>query len=92
MKTLKTAKVRSFAIDMDMYTNFQYREMLDNEKGIFYSDYDFGACVNSCEYEDEPLRISHSAVEEVKVVYNKEFKQYMTIVKTKSGNVYYVQL
>lgn len=46
MKTLKSSKQKSFAIDMDMYTNTQYIEMLDNEKGIFYVDYDFDTCGN----------------------------------------------
>ena len=46
MKTLKSSKQKSFAINMDMYTNTQYIEMLDNEEGIFYVDYDF-ACINS---------------------------------------------
>lgn len=92
MKTLKSSKQKSFAIDMDMYTNTQYIEMLDNEKGIFYVDYDFGTSGNSDEYEDEPLRINHSAVEEVKVIYNKEFGEYMTVVKTTSGNTYYIVL
>ena len=92
MKTLKTARQKSFTIDMDMYTNTQYIEMLENEKGIFYVDYEYGTTSNTDEYEDEPLRIAHRAVAEVKVVYNKEFGQYMSVVKTFSGNTYYVTL
>jgi hypothetical protein len=92
MKTLKSSKQKSFAIDMDMYTNMQYVEMLENEKGIFYVDYDFGTSSNVDEYEDESLRIDHRVVEEVKVIYSKEFGQYMNVVKTHSGNTYYVTL
>lgn len=92
MKTLKSSKQKSFSIDMDMYTNRQYIEMLENEDGIFYVDYDFGTSSSVDEYEDEPLRIDHRAVAEVKVVYNKEFGQYMSVVKTHSGNTYFVTL
>lgn len=92
MKVRKNSRQRSFAIDMDMYTNREYMEMLENERGIFYVGWDNDTSHNVDEYEDEPLRINCSACEEVKVVYNKEFEEYMNVVKTKSGNTYFVQL
>ena len=70
MKTLKNSKQKSFVIAMDMYTNEQYIEMLENED----------------------LRINHSSVAEIKVVYNREFDEYMNVVKTYSDNTYYVTL
>lgn len=68
--------------------------MLESEDGVFYVDLEspYGASRNVDEYEDEPLRINCSACEEVKVVYNKEFGSYMTVVKTYTGNTYFVQL
>ena len=92
MKTLKNSKQKSFAIAMDMYTNEQYIEMLENEEGIFYIGCDYDATSDVEEYEDEDLRINHSSVAEIKVVYNREFDEYMNVVKTYSGNTYYVQL
>ena len=92
MKTLKSSKQRSFAIDMDMYTNEQYIEMLENEEGIFYVGCGYDATSDIEEYDDEPLRINHSAVAEVKVVYNKQFDEYMNVVKTYTSNTYFVQL
>lgn len=77
---------------MNMYTNVDCIEMLDSVKGIFYVGCDFCTCGNSDEYEDEPLRINHSEVEEIKVVYNKKFNEYKNVVKTKNGDVYYIQL
>ena len=91
MKTLKSSKQRSFSIDMDMYTNEQYREMLENEEGIFYVGWGYDTTSDVEEYDDEPLRINHSAVEEIKVIYNKQFDEYMNVVKTYTGNTYYVQ-
>ena len=92
MKTLKNSKQKSFAIAMDMYTNEQYIEMLKNEEGIFYICLGFGATSDIEEYDGEDLRINHSSVAEIKVVYNREFDEYMNVVKTYSGNTYYVTL
>ena len=92
MKTLKNSKQKSFAIAMDMYTNEQYIEMLENEEDIFYIGCDYDATSDVEEYEDEDLRINHSSVAEIKFVYNREFDEYMNVVKTYSGNTYYVQL
>lgn len=91
MKTLKRAKQKSFSIDMDMYNRMQYEEMLESGDGIFYVGWD-NPSHSVDEYDGEDLRINHSSVEEVKVVYNKEFGEYMNVVKTYSGHTYYVTL
>jgi hypothetical protein len=92
MKTLKNSKQKSSAIAMDMYTNEQYIEMSKNEEGIFYICLGFGAISDIEEYDGEDLRINHSSVAEIKVVYNREFDEYMNVVKTYSSNTYYVTL
>ena len=92
MKTLKNSKQKSFAIAMDMYTNKQYIEMLEKEECIFYVCLGCGATSDIEKYDDEDLRINHSSVAEIKVVYNREFDEYMNVVKTYSGNTYYVTL
>lgn len=66
MKVRKNARQRSFPIDMDMYTSREYIEMLENERGIFYVDWDNDTSYNVDEYDGEPLRINVSACEEVK--------------------------
>ena len=47
---------------------------------------------NSDSYRGETLRINHSACEEVKVVHNKDYDLYMTVVKTYDGSIYYIKL
>ena len=91
MKTVKRTYIGSFELDMTMYTTFDAKEMLEN-KDIFYVNDNHDVVSNSDGYRGEPLRINHSACEEVKVIHNKDYDLYMTVVKTHNGDVYYIKL
>ena len=92
MKTRKRTSFGSFSINMNMYSVYDAKEMLDNNNDIFYINDEFDIKSTSENYRGEELRINHSVCEEVKVVYNEEYKEYENVVKTKDGAVYYVQL
>ena len=92
MKTLKRTGIGSFELDMTMYTTFNAKEMLNNNSNIFYVNYNYDVTSDIDSYKGEPLRINHSACEEVKVIYNKNYDLYMTVVKTYDGETYYIKL
>lgn len=92
MKTRKRTGFGSFAINMNMYSVYDAKEMLDNNSDIFYINDEFDIESTSEKYRGEELRINHSACEEVKVIYNEEYEEYENVVKTKDGDIYYVQL
>lgn len=92
MKTVKRTDIRSFELDMTMYTTFDAKDMLDNNNNIFYVNDNYDVKSSSDSYRGEPLRINHSACEEVKVVHNKDYDLYMTVVKTYDGSIYYIKL
>lgn len=92
MKTLKRTDIGSFELDMTMYTAFDAKEMLDNNSDIFYVNDSYDVTSDSDSYKGEPLRINHSACEEVKVIHNKDYDLYMTVVKTCNGDTYYIKL
>lgn len=92
MKTVKRTNIGSFELDMTMYTTFVAKDMLENNSDIFYVNDDYDVTSNIDEYKGEPLRINHKACEEVKVVHNKDYDLYMTVVKTYDGSIYYIKL
>lgn len=92
MKTVKRTNFGSFELDMTMYTTFDAKDMLDNNNDIFYVNDNHDVTSNSDSYRGEPLRINHSACEEVKVVHDKVYDLYMTVVKTYNGSIYYIKL
>lgn len=92
MKTRKRIGFGSFSIDMNMYSVYDAKEMLDNNSDIFYINDEFDIKSTSENYRGEELRINHSACVEVKVIYNEKYEEYENVVKTKDGAVYYVQL
>ena len=92
MKTLKRAEVDSFELDMTMYNTYNAKEMLDSNSDIFYVNDEYDVVDGSENYKGEPLRINHKAVEEIKVIYSKDFDCYMNTVKDKEGNTYFVKL
>lgn len=95
MKTNKNSKTRNFKIDMDMYTYKEAIQMLDENDNIFYLNDEYEPILNSHKegyLGKETLRINHCVCTEVKVIYNKEFGEYMNIVKTIDNNSYYINL
>lgn len=92
MKTVKRTDIGSFELDMTMYTTFDAKDMLEDNKNIFYVNDNYDVTSNSDSYRGEALRINHSACEEVKVVHNKDYDLYMTVVKTYDGSIYYIKL
>ena len=92
MKTVKRTNIGSFELDMTMYTTFDAKDMLDNNSDIFYVNDSHDVISDSDIYKGEPLRINHSACEEIKVVHNKDYDLYMTVVKTYDGSIYYINL
>ena len=92
MKTLKRTDIGSFELDMTMYTTFNAKEMLNSNSNIFYVNDSHDVTSDSDSYKGEPLRINHSACEEVKVIHNKDYDLYMTVVKTYDCETYYIKL
>jgi hypothetical protein len=92
MKTVKITDIESFELDMTMYTEFNAKNMLDNNSDIFYVNDSYDVTSDSDSYKGEPLRINYSACVEIKVVYKKDYDLYMTIVKTHDGSIYYIKL
>lgn len=91
MKTVKNIRIGSFALDMSMYTTTECEFMLDDDKDIFYVNDEFVGVTDSDNYRGEDLRINHSACTEIKVIHDKKYG-YMNVVKTRNGDIYYVQL
>lgn len=100
MKTRKNTRVGNFEIDMDMYNDYEKRDMLNEKDYIFFiSNDDSFKIVTSTEDKDvrffpdyHQLRIDYDVCTEVKVIYNKELGYYMNVVKTIDGEMYYINL
>lgn len=81
MKTRKRTSFGSFSINMNMYSVYDAKEMLDNNSDIFYINDEFDIECTSENYRGEELRINHSACEEVKVIYNEEYELVNILIK-----------
>lgn len=96
MKVLKNAEQKNVILDNDFYSWQQLRDMLLQEK-IWYFDSDLRTSYDSSliywnEYHEKEFRVYLDLVEEIKVVYNKEWGFYENVAILKDGTKLHVKL
>ena len=96
MKVLKNAEQKNVILDNDLYSWEELRHMLSTET-IWYFDSDFRPSYDSSliywnEYHEKEFRVFLEDVEELKVVYNKEWGFYENIAVLKNGLKLHVKL
>jgi hypothetical protein len=96
MKVLKNAGQKNVILDNDLYSWEQLRDMLNTET-IWYFDSDLRVSHDTSliywnEYREKEFRVFLEDVEELKVVYNKEWGFYETIAVLKNGIKLHVKL
>ncbi len=97
MKVLKSAEQKNIIIDTEMYTVPELLELF--KYGCWYL-YNNEICQNEDDYQwiyqtnKLELRISTSALNEIKVVYDKEFGFYATVatLKNHENKMIYIRL
>lgn len=84
MKVLKKADQKNFEIARDMYTYAEIVELL-NLHYICYFDDNFNQVykVDLFHWSEKSYRVFAEDIDEIKVVYNKEYGFYETIAKMK---------
>ena len=94
MKILKNASQRNVILNKEYYTRNDLIEMLDN-KTIFFIDEDCEISCNTVHVFDNPnevYRVSLNDVNELKVVYNREFECYENVAIMKNGAILHVEI
>lgn len=93
MKIRKNAEQKNFIVDKDYYTDHELLAMA-REKIIFCLDevYDIRYITNIRQVEGSCFRIFADMCKEVKVVYNKTFGCYDTVVITNNDQLIYICL
>ena len=95
MKVLKKATQRNIILNKNYYTIWEIKEMLINKECCYFTEashkesYDFE---KYCYKQDRLLRIFTEDINEIKVVYNKEFGNYETVAIGKNCKTYHVEL
>ncbi len=97
MKVLKNAEQKHVFLDNDFYSWQQLRDLL-LAKTIFYFDdvniresYDT-SLIYWNEYSEKEFRVFLENVEEIKVVYNKQYGFYENVAILKNGTKLHVKL
>ena len=91
MKIRKNSEVRNFEVNRWYFTDKEVLELLNNGIcEIFTSNY--FEQITDYEYinimsDDYTVRIFASDCEEVKVIYSKEYNNYINVVVTKDGKI-----
>lgn len=96
MKVLKNAEQKNVILDNDFYTWQQLRDMLITE-AIWYFDSDLRVSHDTSliywdEYSKKEFRVFLDGVEEIKVVYNREYGFYENIAVLKNGAKLHIKL
>lgn len=89
MKIRKNAEQKNFIINKDFYTDHELLTMA-REKIIFCIDIRY--ITNIRQVEDSCFRIFADKCKEVKVVYNKTFGCYETVVITDNNQLFHICL
>lgn len=94
MKVLKKATQQNILLNEEYYTLWEVEEMLLNKECFYISESNFNECYSYEEYCQtyRRLRIFTEHIEEIKVVYNKNFECYETVAIGKNGKTYHVEL
>lgn len=94
MKILKTAEQSNFIIDTSYYTLKQINEMLCVHE-VCYFDSDYKQTykpLETWEVDETVVRIFADDINEIKVVYLKEYGHYKVVAIGKNGKTYYIDL
>ena len=93
MKVLKKAEQKNVILDKDFYTAKQLFDLLSSRE-IFFIDENIEVSFNPMRaFEDtECFRVSLNEVNELKVVYNKEYGFYETVATMKNGKILHVTI
>lgn len=93
MKIRKNAEQKNFVINKDFYTDDELLIMA-REKNIFCIDevFDIRYITNVQQVKDSCFRIFTDMCKEVKVVYNKTFGYYETVVITNNDQLIHICL
>lgn len=88
MKIRKNAKQKNFIVNKDYYTEYELLKMA-REKTIFCFDefFDIRYITNIRQVEGSCFRIFSDMCKEVKVVYDKNFGWYETVVITNNNQL-----
>ena len=89
MKIRKNSEVRNFGVNRWYVTEKEVRKLLDNGTCEIFTSWPFER-ITDYEYinimsDDYTVRIFASDCEEVKVIYSKEYNNYINVVVTKDG-------
>lgn len=86
MKILKTAKQKNVTIDSNFLTRQEIYYLLNTHKIFFWHDYE--PCYKfDLKEDDEPLHIFTNDLDEVKVIYDREYQMYKTIAVCNDGSI-----
>lgn len=96
MKIRKYAEQRNVILARDYYTDYEINMLLETKEIFFITD----SFKQSYDLEDVPyfdrkyieFRIFTDDLEEIKVVYNKEYGHYETVAIGKNGLTYHINL
>lgn len=91
MKIRKNSEVRNFEVDICYFTEKELLELLNNGTCEIFTTPDFER-ITDYEYinimsDDYTVRIFVIDCEEVKVIYNNEYNNYINVVVTKDGKI-----
>ncbi|MBR3591255.1 MAG: hypothetical protein IKL46_00145 [Clostridia bacterium] len=94
MKVLKRAEQKNFIIDKDMYSKHDIENLM-YQGFVFWFDENMGIrmdVVEGFKYDETVFRINAVNIDEIKVVYNKEYGFYETVAILYNGDMVHITL
>lgn len=94
MKVLKRAEQKNFIVNKDMYTENDIENLM-YQGFVFWFDDNMATRMDSVEwfkYDETVFRIYAENIEEIKVVYNKEYGFYETVAILYNGDTIHITL
>lgn len=93
MKVLKRAEQKNFTLATDMYTYFEIKTLLENREICYFDNnlnqvYEF----DMFQWSKKDYRVFAEDIDEIKVVYNKEYGFYETVATMKNGTTLHITL
>lgn len=93
MKILKNAEQRNMVVDKAFYTSAELREKFNSHLFMFIDTTNFDVCYDyDMVWDDTQIRIFTEDLQEIKVIYDKEYREYRTVGITTDGEVIAIQL
>lgn len=93
MKILKHAEQKNFIVNKDMYTERTIQALMDMGF-VFWFDDNFTEHYTTSKWlwDEKEYRVYASNIEEIKVIYNKEYGFYETIAKMFNKEIIHINL